>query len=153
MEDLTVLGNAAAVPIVITLTQLIKRNVNWKRAPEVIALGVSFVLCFGWELYSITPEELDLLILAGPLGIFKWIVDSVIVGFATWLSASKLYDLGYGEKKTQQKFEEISKQKDALHQQIMRLSGPDSEEEGGNGAVDKDPNLSDKLENILEGRD
>lgn len=153
MEDLlSGLGNVAAVPIVITLTQLIKRNVNWKRGPELIALGVSLVLCFGWRLYDMSQADLDILILSGPLGIFKWVIYTMVVGFATWLSASKLYDLGYGEKKTQQKFEEISKQKEALHNEIRRLSSPSVNEEGGDGVVDKDPNLSDKLEDILEGR-
>ena len=152
MDDLSVLGNAAAVPIVITITQIIKRNANWKRAPEIISLGVALVLCLGWNLYEITPEEMNLLLLAGPLGLFKWIVNTVIVGFATWLSASKLYDLGYGEKKTQQKFEKINQQKDALTVEVMRLSNPTSDEEGSDGAVEKDGNLSNRLEDILEGR-
>ena len=152
MDDLSVLGNAAAVPVVITMTQVIKRNVNWKRAPELIALGVSLVLCFGWAIYGATQEQVDAVLLSGPLGMFKWIVENIIVGFATWLSASKLYDFGYGEKKTQQKFEEISKQKDALHQEIMRLSNSTSNEETGDESVDKDPDLSEKLEDILEGR-
>jgi hypothetical protein len=152
MDDLSVLGNAAAVPIVITITQIIKRNVNWKRAPELISLGVALVLCLCWSLYEITQEEMNALILSGPLGFFKWTVTNMIVGFATWLSASKLYDLGYGEKKTQRKFEEISKQKDVLHEEIRRLSDFASGEEGGNESVEEDSNLSNKLEDILEGR-
>lgn len=156
MEDLSVLGNAAAVPIVITITQFVKRNVSMKRAPEVIALCVSLVLCFGWELYKTSPEALNAVLAGGALSIFRWVIDNIIVGFATWLSASKLYDFSYGEKKTQQKFEEINRQKDALQQELHRISNSlaaPSEQEAPQNVEPENKEVSDKLEDILEGRD
>lgn len=157
MEDLTVLGNAAAVPIVITITQFLKRNFSTKRAPELVALGVSLILCFGWELYTADIEALRALFKSDALEIFRWGIKNLIIGFATWLSASKLYDFTYGEKKTQQKFEEINKQKDLLQSEVLKLrhgrDGADLRtEEPVDGPVDEDPELSAKLQDILEGR-
>lgn len=155
MEDLSVLGNAAAVPIVITVTQFVKRNIPMRRAPELIALGVSLILCFGWELYKASPADLNATFSAGGLSIFRWVIDNLIVGFATWLSASKLYDFSYGEKKTQQKFEEINRQKDVLQQELHRLSSElsSTEAEEPEHVDTETKEVSEKLEDILEGRD
>lgn len=155
MEDLSILGNAAAVPIVITITQFVKRNIPLKRAPEVIALGVSLILCFCWELYKTTPEGMNAIFSGGPLSIFRWLVDNIIIGFATWLSSSKLYDLSYGDKKTQQKFDTINRQKDALQTEIHKMAGENtsSPEEKESPHVDEETNeVSEKLEDILKGR-
>ena len=96
MEGLEALGNVGVIPIVIFLTQLIKSKIgDFKYGSDVLALLLSFVLCVGWDFYYMSPETyLEWSGLNG-LGIFKWIIsDVVLVGFGTWLSASKLYDLG-----------------------------------------------------------
>ena len=157
MEDLTVLGNAAVVPVVITITQFLKRNFSTRRAPELVALGVSLILCFGWDLYTADIAQLRGVFESGNLEIFRWGIKNLIISFATWLSASKLYDFTYGEKKTQRKFEDINKQKELLQSEVTELrhgrDGADlSTEEPIDEAMEEDPNLSSKLQNILEGR-
>lgn len=152
MEDLSTLGNAAVVPIVISVTQLLKKQFRWRRAPETLALGVSLVLCFGWELYNITPEAFGVITQGGFLSMFKWAVGNLIVGFATWLSASKLYDLGYGEKKQKKKLIEAETEKKKLEEEVVKLK---------NGGVAKDEvqkpteadDLSTRLLEILEGNE
>lgn len=154
MDDLSVLGNAAAVPVVMTITQIVKRNFRAERAPEMLALGASMLLCFGWDLYTADIEVLRAVFRSDYLEIFRWGIKNAIVGFATFLSASKLYDFTYREKKTQQKFEEINKQKEKLQLEVVKLreGNEPTTEEPDNGNVEEDPELSEKLKDILEGR-
>lgn len=142
MEGLEILGNAGAVPVVIFLTQLAKKKIpNFKYGSDVLALFLSLLLCFGWEFYYMSPAEFMALKAMTGLAIFKWGIDQLIVGFATWLAASKIYDLGHGNKKKE-------KEKAELHQEIVKLKN-------GHGDKDEqaqeDPVVSDKLRNILEG--
>lgn len=145
MDDLTVLGNAAAVPIIIFLTQLLKKNLRFKRGSDALALLLALVVCSGWEVYNITPEILQELS-AGFIVKFRFGVDLIITSFATWLAASKVYDLGHGQKK---KAKKVAAEKQELRNEIVKLKngnrhGEVDEETMENSEVDN------KLRDILE---
>ena len=145
MDDLTALGNAAAVPIIIFLTQLLKKNFKFNRGSDLMALLLAIVVCSGWELYNITPEALQELS-GGFIIKFRFGVDLVITSFATWLAASKIYDLGHGQKK---KANRVAAERKELHDEIVKLKNGN-----GNGEADEETvensEISDKLRNILE---
>ncbi len=145
MEDLTVLGNAAAVPIIIFLTQLLKKNFKFNRGSDFMALLLAIVVCSAWELYNITPEALQE-ISVGFIAKFRFGIDLIITSFATWLAASKVYDLGHGTKK---KAKRVAEEKQELRNEIVKLKN-------GNGDADEEivenAEVVDKLRNILEER-
>src|SRR5262245_1079030 len=99
MEDLSLLGNAAAVPIIVAITQFLKKNFNFKRKANVISLLVSFGVCIGWEFYYTPAEQLLELWGNGVISTGKHGIHLTLVSIATWLSASKSYDLFVGDKK------------------------------------------------------
>jgi hypothetical protein len=153
LEGLDVLGNAAAVPVIIFLTQLIKKKIgDLKYGSDLLALGLSFVLCTGWTFYEMTPVAYADLISSTGLDLFRWGIDQSIAGFATWLAASKIYDLGHGNKKKQKEVSQIMEreltEKVELQKEIVKLKN-------GNGDKDEqtkeDPVVSDKLREILGG--
>lgn len=146
MEDLTILGNAAAVPIIIFLTQLLKKNIKFQHSSDLMALLLSLVVCSGWEIYNLTPEVIDELS-AGFIVKFRFAVDTLIISFGTWLAASKIYDLGHGSKKRSKK---VQIEKQALKTEIEQLK------KNGNGDNNEETmetsDISDKLRAILEER-
>ena len=147
MEGLEALGNAGAVPIVIFLTQLIKTKVgDIKYGSDVLALGMSMVLCVGWTFYYMEPVDFDLWVATNFLEKFKWGINQLVVGFATWLAASKIYDLGHGDKKRKSK---ITEEKKALEEKIVVLQNGN-----GNGEKHEEPveetDLSSRLREVLE---
>ena len=153
MEGLEALGNAGAVPIIIFLTQLIKKKIgSFKYGSDALALFLSFALCTGWEFYYMTPETYETWSALNGLELFKWSIDQLITGFATWLAASKVYDLAHGNKKrdgvVSVQLERHLTEKVELQEEIVKLKN-------GHGDIDEqaeeNPEISDKLRNILEG--
>jgi len=146
LGDLTALGNATAVPVIIFLTQLLKKNIKFRNGSDLMALLLSLVVCSGWEIYNLTPEALQELS-AGFVVKFRFVVDLIIVSFATWLAASKIYDLGHGSKKRSKK---VETEKETLRTEIEHLK------KNGNGDSNEKtvetPEISDKLRAILEER-
>lgn len=160
LEGLEALGNAAAVPVIIFLTQLIKKRIgNFKYGSDVLALGLSFVLCTGWTFYEMTPTEYATWAAYDGLHLFKWAIDRTLVGFATWLAASKIYDLGHGNKKRDTKSKEVLLKKKELEEKLLDLETSlqpvnvepakgDTHEE----PVEETKDLSEQLREVLEGR-
>ena len=147
MEGLEALGNVGVIPIVIFLTQMIKQKIgDFKYGTDVLALILSFVLCVGWEFYYMSPMAYMEWQALNGLAFFKWIVSSILlVGFGTWLSASKIYDLGHGDKKRERS---TVKEKTKLQEEIIKLKNGNG---GQDDQVEEDPLVSDKLRAILEG--
>ena len=153
LQGLEALGNAGAVPIIIFLTQLIKKKIgDFKYGTDVLALLLSFALCTGWEFYYMTAETYAQWAAYNGLELFKWGIDQVLVGFATWLAAGKIYDLAHGNKKRDKKIStqlEIQlTEKGQLQEEILKLKNGHGDTDG---QVEEDPEVSDKLRNILEG--
>ncbi len=145
MEDLSILGNAAAVPVIIFLTQLLKKNLSHKYASDLVAFGLAFLVCAGWELYTIEPEALQEL--AGSfLNKFRFGVDVAITSFATWLAASKVYDLGHGDKKKKVR---VAAEKKVLEEKIIVLKNGNGQ---GEEDDEEDLKVPDELLDILERR-
>ena len=153
LEGLEILGNAGAVPVVIFLTQLVKKRMpDFKYGTDVLALVLSMLLCFGWEFYYMAPTEFVSWKAMTGLATFKWGIDQLIAGFATWLAASKIYDLGVGDKKKKKEVAQIIEremmEKVELKKEIVKLKN-------GHGDKDEqskeDPVVADKLRDILEG--
>lgn len=145
MEELSLLGNAAAVPIVIAITQFLKKNFSFKRKSDIVSFVVAIVVCFGWKFYQTPAGEIEIMLNAGWVAIVKGTINQLVVSFATWLSASKSYDLFYGTKKRDQKHDT---EKVVLREQIKEL---EKVANGGKNEVAKeDPQVAAKLRSILE---
>jgi hypothetical protein len=145
LEDLSLLGNAAAVPIIIFLTQVLKKNFSFPYKSDFLALVLALVVCTGWEIYNITPETLQELS-TGFLAGFRFVVDTLITSFATWLAASKVYDLGHGNKK---KAIKVAEEKRVLEEEIKKWK---NENGASDTKVSEKPEVSDKLREILEAQ-
>ncbi len=149
MEGLEALGNAGVVPIIIFLTQMIKTKIgDFKYGTDVLALGMSMVLCVGWTFYYMDPMDFDIWIATGSLAKFKWVINQLIVGFATWLAASKIYDLGHGNKKRQLRVDQV---KVELEEKIIVLQNGNGNGEKHEEAVEE-TDLSSRLREVLEER-
>ncbi len=146
MEELALLGNAAAVPIIIAITQLLKKNISFKYKSDVVSFVVAIVVCFGWKFYHTPAPEIEILLSGGWVAISKGAMHQVVVAFATWLSASKSYDLFHGTKKRSQKHDG---EKTVLREQIEELEK--TVNGGKDEVVDEDPEIAAKLRSILEG--
>lgn len=154
IEDIALWGNAAAVPIIVAITQFLKRSfpMKFKRRADVMSLLVSLMVCFGWWLYN-TPEaviidQMD----DGIIAITKGFIDLCIISFATWLSASKSYDLFLGDKKRAKQLDEHLVEKEKLRVELEAMKHA-NDEEPVDEPVDEDQDLAEKLREILEGRD
>ncbi len=146
LEGLEALGNLGVVPIVILLTQMAKQRLgDFKYGSDALALALSFVLCLGWEFYYMTALQFAEWSALSGLGIFKWGVVQVGTGFGTWLAASKIYDLGHGDKK---KEKAVLTEKVKLEQEIVKLKNGNGEKDGTHK---EDPRVPDQLRAILEG--
>jgi hypothetical protein len=150
VEGLEALGNAGVVPIIIFLTQMIKTKIgDFKYGSDVLALGMSMVLCVGWTFYYMDPSDFNLWLATGALIKFKWGINQLIVGFATWLAASKIYDLGHGNKKREGL---VIQEKKVLEEKIVVLQNGT-----GNGEKHEEPveeaDLSSRLREVLEERE
>ncbi len=153
MEGLEALGNMGVVPIVIFLTQMVKRRIgDFKYGSDILALLLSFVLCVGWEFYYMTSETYLAWASLNGLELFKWGVSMVGKGLGTWFSASKIYDFSHGNKKRNKavsaQLEIHMTEKVHLQEEIVKLKN-------GHGEIDEqtkeNPVISDKLREILEG--
>lgn len=146
MEDLSILGNAAAVPFVVAITQVLKKNLQWnfEHGSNLLALVVALVFCTGWEIYNLDAAALDLISAGGFLGHFRYGVDLIITSFGTWLSASKIYDLSYGHKKRNSVIEQ---EKEELRTEISKLKEVQGDVDED---VEEDPEVYNKLREILE---
>ena len=108
MDDLSILGNAALVPIVLAFTQMLKKaRPVWNS--DIVAVVVSVSLCMGFNIYNLTDN-----IIFTTLGTFKFIVDAGISGVGTAFAAAKSYDLLYGDKK-------LAEHKEKLEEKIQTL--------------------------------
>lgn len=148
MEDLSLLGNAAAVPVIIAITQFLKKNFDFNRKADAIAFLVSLAVCFGWEFYYTPTEELIALWSGGYIDTLKHIIYQVLVSIATWMSASKSYDLVLGEKKRRQEMDTHLEEKEALRNEVKQLKNGNGETKD-NEVVE----IDQKVRDILEGRE
>lgn len=149
MEDLSLLGNAAAVPIIVAITQFLKRNFNFKRKADVISLLVSFGVCLGWEFYYTPVDQLSLLWGSGFVDTGKHIIHLVLVSVATWLSASKSYDLLLGEKKRHREIGDHIEEKESLRKEVEKLKN----DHGEKSELTEDIlEVDSKVRDILERR-
>lgn len=154
MDDFSVFGNAAAVPIIIALTQFLKRNFTFRRKADIISLLVAITVCWGWEFYY-TPES-DLATVWGVTLIakLKHAMNLMLVSFATWFSASKSYDLFIGDKKKAEMLKQHLQEKDELQKQVSDMrSGEDHEEEPTDEPNNQGASVDDLLRDILEGKE
>ena len=140
------LGNMGVVPLVIGLTQVIKRRIgDFRYGSDVLALLLSFALCIGWEFYYMAPEAYVVWSSLTGLGFFKWFVSMLGAGIGTWFAASKLYDFGHGNRKREAKH---ASEKEQLVQEVEQLKN-------GNGKTEEPPEedvvLTNRLREILEG--
>lgn len=149
MEELSLLGNAAAVPFIIGATQLLKKNFSFKYKADVVSLVVAFIICPGWWFYTTPEVEIRAAFDGGAVEVVKSLIDMVLVSAATWLSATKSYDLFRGNKKREEEKKAIVNEKEQLKAKLAELEIHNGEEESN----DEEAEITNKLLEILEGRD
>jgi hypothetical protein len=149
--DLSVLGNAAAVPIVVAITQFLKKSFDFKRKADVISLLVSLVVCFGWEFYHTAEADLFLLWGTTIISNLKHAISLLVISFATWLSASKSYDLFLGDKKRNDVLNQHIQEKEELQKQVEELKA--GNEQTVAAPTEEPSDVDDRLRTILEGKE
>ena len=150
MEEMNLLeglGNMGVVPIVIFVTQAIKKRIgDFKYGSDMMAVILSFVLCIGWEFYYMTPETYTAWSALTGLEFFQWGVLMAGQGFMTWMAASKIYDLGHGNKKRKAR---VLLEKKELEETIVVLKNGN-----GNGEKHEEPleknDFTSRLRKALE---
>jgi len=165
MADISVLGNAAAVPIIIAITQFLKKNFDFTRNGDVFSLLISIVVCWSWEFYYTPEDQLTLLWGLTLVAKGKHAISLLVVSFATWLSASKTYDLFIGDKKRVAALNEAHGKREELEKQLAEIRDllPDGGDGDGSGSDSTDTTspeappappasnpTDDKLRDILE---
>ena len=146
MESFSLIGNAAAVPIIISITQLLKKNLSFRFKSDVVSFVVALVVCPLWWFWH-TPELAIIAALdGGVVEVGKFVMGQLLIAGATYMSASKSYDMFFGNKK-RIKIHVDEKQElyDKIEELEHRLGGEDT-----NG-VDDNPENVDRLRQILEG--
>jgi len=154
VEDFALLGNAAAVPIIMAITQLLKKNFSFRYKADVVSFVVALVICPLWWFYN-TPElEIVDALNDGTVASIKFVMTQIMIGIATWLSATKSYDLLSGNKKRADKhageIEKIQTHNETLSAHITELENGSGS--GGNYESEVDVGDDEKLLEILEGR-
>lgn len=152
MDELALLGNAAAVPFIIAATQLLKKNFSFKYKADVVALVVALIICPSWWFYNTPEAEIRATFDQSTIKIIKSMVDMLLVSIATWLSATKSYDLFRGNKKREQETKAIVAEKEELKARVAVLEATPKKEVVTDGP-EEDVEVTDKLLEILEGRD
>ena len=150
MEELSLLGNAAAVPFIIATTQLLKKNFSFRYKADVLSLIVAFIICPGWWFYTTPETEIWTAFSGGFVKTTKFLIDMLLISVATWLSATKSYDLFRGNKKRETERKELLDHKEELLAKIKSLEAEHGDE--NNEENNKDVEITDKLLEILEGR-
>ena len=146
LEGLESLGNVGVIPLVIFLTQLIKKKIgDFKYGSDVLALILSFTLCIGWEFYYMSSETYVAWAALNGLNLFKWFISNIVlVGFGTWLAASKVYDLIHGNKR---RTRAVAIEKGKLEEEIIKLKNGNGE---SHEQTVEESDLSSRLRKILE---
>ena len=154
MEDFALLGNAAAVPIIMAITQLLKKNFSFRYKADVVSFVVALVICPLWWFYNTTEVDIIDAFDDGIVPSIKFVMAQVLIGIATWLSATKSYDLFSGNKKRTDKhageIHKIQTDNETLSAHIVKLENGSGS--GGNDEPTDEDEVSDKLLDILEGR-
>lgn len=149
MEEFALLGNAAAVPIIIGTTQLLKKNFSFKYKSDVVSFVVSLIICPLWWFYNTPEAQVIDMFDDGVVATAKFIMELFLISVATYMTASKSYDMFSGNKK---RVDQHTTEKDELQEKINVLemsleSGGKSEDD-----VDDENEIRDKLLEILGER-
>jgi len=139
-EELFNLANVAAIPVVIIVTNLLKKNFQFKHKSNLLALFVSFVVCSVWGVYTLTPEQMAILTAGGGFSFYRFSIDHIIISFATWFAASKGYDLVSGDKKRERVLVEHKDEIRKLQKKARR----------DDGTTEESSEISEKLRSSLE---
>ena len=149
MEEFALLGNAAAVPIIIGTTQLLKKNFSFKYKSDVVSFVVSLIICPLWWFYNTPEAQVVDMFDDGVVATLKFIMELFLISVATYMTASKSYDMFSGNKKRDVKH---TNEKEELHGRIAELE--ERMETGGEPADESNEEIEirDKLLEILGER-
>lgn len=150
MEEFALIGNAAAVPIIIGATQLLKKNFSFKYKADVVSFVVSLIICPLWWFYHTPEVEVIDMFDDGVVATVKFVIELFLISVATYMTASKSYDMFSGNKKRDGK---AAAEKDELQEKINDLEM--TLESGGKSKDDDDDEIEirDKLLEILGERE
>jgi hypothetical protein len=149
LEEFALLGNAAAVPIIIGTTQLLKKNFSFKYKSDVVSFVVSLIICPLWWFYNTPEAQVIDMFDDGVVATVKFIIELFLISVATYMTASKSYDMFSGNKKRDVKH---TTEKDELQEKINELEM--NLENGGNPTDESNEEIEirDKLLEILGER-
>jgi hypothetical protein len=149
LEEFALLGNAAAVPIIIGTTQLLKKNFSFKYKSDVVSFVVSLIICPLWWFYNTPEAQVVDMFDDGVVATLKFIMELFLISVATYMTASKSYDMFSGNKKRDVKH---TTEKDELQEKINELEM--NLENGGNPTDESNEEIEirDKLLEILGER-
>jgi hypothetical protein len=149
LEEFALLGNAAAVPIIIGTTQLLKKNFSFKYKSDVVSFVVSLIICPLWWFYNTPEAQVIDMFDDGVVATVKFIIELFLISVATYMTASKSYDMFSGNKKRDVKH---TTEKDELQEKINELEL--NLENGGNPTDESNEEIEirDKLLEILGER-
>jgi hypothetical protein len=149
MEELSLLGNVAAVPIIIGITQFLKKNFSFKHKSDVVSFCVSLVVCPLWWFWHTPDHEIIATLDGGVIAVGKFIMSQLLISVATFMSASKSYDIFSGNKKRTEKH---TGEKDKLLDKIAELEQTVETGGGPDNGMEDNSEIRKKLFEILEGR-
>ncbi len=149
MEEFALLGNAAAVPIIIGITQLLKKNFSFRYKSDVMSFVVSLIICPLWWFYNTPEAQIVDMFDDGVVVTLKFIIELFLISVATYMTASKSYGMFSGNKKRTEKH---TNEKEELHGRIAELE--QRMETGGEPAdgSNEEIEIRDKLLKILGER-
>jgi len=149
LEELALLGNAAAVPIIIGTTQLLKKNFSFRYKSDVVSFVVSLIICPLWWFYNTPEAQIIDTLDDGVVSTFKFGMELFLISVATYMTASKSYDMLSGNKRRTEKH---TNEKEELHGRIAELE--QQMETGGEPADESNETLEirNKLLEILGER-
>lgn len=75
-------------------------------------------------------------------------MHQVLVSIATWMSASKSYDLVLGDRRKEKEISEHLQEKETLKAEVEKLKNGSTSDE----TSEDDPTLDQKLRDILQGK-
>ena len=149
MEEFALLGNAAAVPIIVGITQLLKKNFSFKYKSDVVSFVVSLIICPLWWFYNTPEEHIVDTFDDGIVSTLKFGMQLFLISVATYMTASKSYDMFSGNKK---RVDKHTNEKEELHGRIAELE--QRVETGGNPTNESNEEIEihNKLLEILGER-
>jgi hypothetical protein len=99
-----VIEQAAVVPAIIVVTQVLKPFKKYYKAHGLVALAVAVLGTLGVGLINMGETAFYGM---NSYAVITFVIGSMFTAVTTWLSAAKIYDMSLGKKKAKKKVQEM----------------------------------------------